>query len=115
MTSSREIPKSWPTVVDTATVEGVTVADGIVRRSLLSTDHASGWLIEFAPGTQWPAVDHHDTEERYFVLSGEVIDGQETYPAGSYVVFPAGSHHQPRTEVGASMLGINIRVQPHGS
>jgi quercetin dioxygenase-like cupin family protein len=111
MTTPHASEHPRPTVVDTATVERLTVTEGIVRRRLPSTANASGWIIDFAAGTQWPAIDHHDTEERYFVLSGEVIEGDETYPAGSYVVFPAGSQHQPRTEVGATMLGINIRVQ----
>ena len=110
MTTSHISADPWPIAVDTASAERLTVADGIVRRSLPSTANASGWIIDFAANTQWPAIDHHDTEERYFVLSGEVIEGDETYPAGSYVVFPPGSQHQPRTEVGATMLGINIRV-----
>jgi hypothetical protein len=95
MTSSGDKPQTWPTVVDTPTVEGVTVVDGIVH-----------------PMARGGPSRHRGA---YFVLSGEVIDGQETYPAGSYVVFPAGSHHQPRTEVGAPMLGVNIRVQAQGS
>lgn len=111
MTSRSDATQPSPTVVDTETAERRTVTDGIVRRDLQETDYARGWIIDFAPGTQWPAIDHHDSEERYFVLSGEVVDGDEVYPAGSYVVFPAGSQHQPRSEVGATMLGINIRVQ----
>jgi mannose-6-phosphate isomerase-like protein (cupin superfamily) len=115
MTTSHTSAQPSPIAVDTAAVERLAVTDGIVRRSLPSTDYASGWIIDFAPGTQWRAIDHHDTEERYFVLTGEVIDGHETYPVGSYVVFPAGSQHQPRTEVGATTLGINIRVQANKS
>ena len=89
-------------------VEPVEVVPGIVRRRLTATDHARGWVIDFAPGTQWPAVDVHQTEERYYVLSGEVIEGEQRHPAGSYVVFAAGSRHQPRTETGARMLGISM-------
>ncbi|MEU4224943.1 cupin domain-containing protein [Nonomuraea sp. NPDC026600] len=89
-------------------IEPVEVAPGIVRRRLTATEGARGWLIDFAPGTQWPEVDVHEGEERYYVLSGEVIEGETRYQAGTYVVFAAGSRHQPRTETGARMLGINL-------
>jgi quercetin dioxygenase-like cupin family protein len=101
-----------PVAVDTAEIEPEPVGDGIVRRDLLDTGRARGWIIDFAPGTEWPVVDHHDSEERYFVLSGEVIDGVQRYGPGTYVVFPPGSRHRPRTDQGASMLGINIAVCP---
>ncbi|GHF82528.1 cupin domain-containing protein [Kitasatospora xanthocidica] len=89
-------------------VEPVEVAPGIVRRRLTATGYARGWLIDFAPGSRWPEVDVHDAEERYFVLSGEVIEGEERHPAGSYVVFAPGSSHRPRTETGARMLGVTV-------
>jgi hypothetical protein len=89
-------------------VEPVEVGPGIVRRRLTTTGYARGWLIDFAPGSQWPKVDVHHTEERYYVLSGEVIEGNERHPAGSYVVFAPGSSHRPRTETGARMLGITL-------
>jgi hypothetical protein len=83
------------------------VAAGIVRRGLPATDFARGWLIDFEPGTEWPEVDHHRAEERYFVISGEIIDNGRRYPAGTYVVFAPGSSHRPRTETGASIIGIS--------
>ncbi|CAO0831158.1 Cupin domain-containing protein OS=Streptomyces microflavus OX=1919 GN=HUT09_18635 PE=4 SV=1 [Streptomyces microflavus] len=55
-----------------------------------------------------PEVDQHPTEERYFVISGEVIDGGERHGPGSYVVFAPGSEHRPRTETGARILGISM-------
>jgi hypothetical protein len=48
-------------------VEGIA---GIMRRRLPETEYACGWLIDFAPGTEWPEVDVHATEERYYVVSG---------------------------------------------
>jgi quercetin dioxygenase-like cupin family protein len=84
------------------------VAPGITRRRLTRSAHARGWLIDFAPGTTWPATDHHEDEERYFVLSGEVVEGADRYPAGTYVTFHAGSSHRPGSETGASMLGISL-------
>ncbi|UED82842.1 cupin domain-containing protein [Streptomyces profundus] len=93
-------------------VEPLEVAPGILRRRLGRTPYASGWLIDFAPGTEWPEVDVHATEERYFVLSGEVIDGGERHGPGTYVVFEPGSRHRPRTELGARMLGLTVLGRP---
>ncbi|HEX6419128.1 MAG TPA: cupin domain-containing protein [Acidimicrobiales bacterium] len=97
------------TVVHVDDIEPVEVAPGILRRPLPETAGARGWVIDFAPGTEWPAVDHHEGEERYFVLGGEVIEGDVRHGAGTYVVFGAGTSHRPRTEVGARLLGINLR------
>lgn len=96
------------TAVQVDEVTPAEVAPGIVRRSLPRTAYLRGWLIDFAPGTEWPEVDAHDTEERYYVLSGEVIEGAERHGPGSYVVFAPGSRHRPRSETGARMLGITV-------
>ncbi|MFE6702222.1 cupin domain-containing protein [Streptomyces sp. NPDC057718] len=96
------------TVVQVDDVEPHEVAPGIWRRRLPATAYARGWLIDFAAGTEWPEIDEHSTEERYFVLSGEVIDGGERHGPGAYVVFAPGSEHRPRTETGARMLGISL-------
>ncbi|MER5934797.1 cupin domain-containing protein [Streptomyces sp. NPDC002054] len=100
------------TVVRVEDVEAVEVVPGITRRRLPATEGARGWLIDFAPGTEWPAVDVHAAEERYFVLEGEVIEGPERHGAGTYVVFAPGSRHRPRTETGARMLGISLEPEP---
>ncbi|MEU3321332.1 cupin domain-containing protein [Streptomyces sp. NPDC006785] len=114
-TNAVNTPRSGPprasalkTVVQVDDVEPHEVAPGIWRRRLPGTAYARGWLIDFAPGTQWPETDEHATEERYFVLSGEVIDGGERHGPGAYVVFAPGSEHRPRTETGARMLGISL-------
>lgn len=96
------------TAVNVDDVPPVEVVPGIVRRQLPRTEYAGGWLIDFAPGTEWPDVDVHATEERYYVLSGEVIDGAERHGPGTYVVFSPGSRHRPRTDTGARMLGITV-------
>nr|WP_259670112.1 cupin domain-containing protein [Streptomyces sp. ID38640] len=96
------------TAVQVDEVAPVEVVPGIVRRRLPRTEYAGGWLIDFAPGTEWPEVDVHATEERYYVLSGEVIEGEERHGPGTYVVFAPGSRHRPRTETGARMLGITV-------
>ncbi|MFI7111434.1 cupin domain-containing protein [Nonomuraea sp. NPDC050227] len=89
-------------------VEAVEVVPGIVRRRLPATERARGWMYDFAPGAEWPEVDVHDGEERYYVISGEFIDRGHRLGPGSYVVFAPGSTHRPRTETGARMLGISI-------
>ncbi|MET9361504.1 cupin domain-containing protein [Streptomyces sp. NPDC006632] len=96
--------------LDVAQVAPREVAPGVVSRRLTRTDHARGWLIDFAPGSEWPEVDVHTEEERYYVISGEIIDGDGVFGAGSYVVFDAGTSHRPRSVTGARMLGVSIRV-----
>jgi ChrR Cupin-like domain len=96
------------TAVQVDDITPVQVATGIVRRRLTQTEYARGWLIDFAPGTQWPEIDIHATEERYFVMTGEVIEGEVRHGPGTYVVFAPGSRHRPRTETGARMLGITV-------
>jgi hypothetical protein len=89
-------------------VEPVEVVPGIIRRRLPATEWARGWMYDFAPGTEWPEVDVHEGEERYYVVSGEFIDRGQRLGPGSYVVFAPGSTHRPRTETGARMIGISI-------
>lgn len=99
---------SLKTAVLVDEITPIEVAPGIVRRKLPMSEYAHSWLIDFAPGTQWPEIDLHTVEERYFVLSGEVIEGEERHGPGTYVVFAPGSSHRPRTETGARMLGITV-------
>ena len=96
------------TAVQVDEVASVEVAAGILRRRLPHTHYARGWLIDFAPGTEWPEVDVHATEERYYAVCGELIEGDDRYGPGTYVVFAPGSPHRPRTETGARMLGITV-------
>lgn len=95
-------------IVNVDEVEPVEVVPGITRRRLPATEWARGWMYDFAPGAEWPEVDVHEAEERYYVVSGEFIDRGHRLGPGSYVVFAPGSTHRPRTETGARMLGISI-------
>ena len=45
------------------------------------------------------------------MLDGEVVDGDATYRAGTYVTFAPGSSHQPHTVTGARMLGLNLAAR----
>ncbi|WP_052852596.1 cupin domain-containing protein [Streptomyces avicenniae] len=95
--------------------EPTEVAPGIVRRRLPATEWARGWMYDFAAGAEWPEVDVHEGEERYYVVSGEFIDRGRLLGPGSYVVFAPGSEHRPRTETGARMIGISIPLRQPGS
>ncbi|MFI1226951.1 MULTISPECIES: cupin domain-containing protein [unclassified Streptomyces] len=106
--SRSDTASTLKTVLHIDDVEPHEVAPGILRRRLPGTAYARGWLIDFAAGAEWPEIDRHPTEERYFVLTGEVIDGGERHGPGTYVVFAPGSEHRPRTETGARMLGISL-------
>lgn len=88
-------------------VETFEVSPGITGRRLAATDLIRGWYYEFEPGTRWPEVDRHTREERYFVVSGEIVDNGHRYPAGTYVVLAAGSSHRPGSETGGAMLGLS--------
>lgn len=84
------------------------IGDGCYRRDLPSASGIRVWVVEMDPGSEWPHVDDHPTGEDYYVLEGEVIEGERRYASGTYVHFARGSSHQPRTESGVRLLGINV-------
>lgn len=86
----------------------VVVGDGCLRRDLPSNAGVRVWVVDMAPGSEWPQVDHHDTGEDFFVVSGEVIEGEARYGAGTYVSFAPDTRHRPRTESGVRLLGLNL-------
>lgn len=46
----------------------------------------------------------HEGGEEVLVLSGDFSDAQGTYGQGTWIRYPAGSHHQPATKGGCLML-----------
>jgi ChrR Cupin-like domain len=88
-------------------VEAFVVTEGITGRRLPRTDLVGAWVYDFAPGAEWPDIDHHVAEERYFVTKGEIVDNDVVYPEGTYVVFAAGSSHRPTSPKGGQILGIS--------
>lgn len=85
------------------------VSPGITRKTVSTGGPASIWYIEMQPNTEWPAVDRHDENgEHLYVLSGELIEGADRYPAGTFVIYEPHSSHRPRTVSGVTMLGFNI-------
>jgi len=95
-------------------VPAIEVGPGCRRRDLPSAAGVRAWIVEMAPGSEWPHVDQHPNGEDVYVLDGEMIEGEKRYPAGSYLHFLPGSSHQPRTEIGLRLFGFNVVEAPHG-
>lgn len=101
-------PTPFACAVHLDDVPAVEVGPGCFRRDLPSTSGVRVWVVDMAPGSQWPHIDEHDTGEEYYVLSGEVIENDKRLRAGDYVFFAPGSSHQPRTETGVRLFGFNL-------
>ena len=72
----------------------------------------------FKPGDGPPPHVHHNENEAFYVLEGEVagLDGDRRFVAGpgSFVFFPQGSHHAFKN-VGATTAKILLLFFPAGS
>ncbi|MEV0250031.1 cupin domain-containing protein [Nocardia sp. NPDC050712] len=89
-------------------VDRVEIGPGVHARELPGTTGIRPWVIDLAPGAEWPGVDEHTGYgEAYYVVEGTVIDGAHTYGPGSYLFFAPGTSHRPRTETGARAFGFN--------
>lgn len=89
-------------------VAAVEVGPGCHRRDLPGPAGMRVWVVDIAPGCQWPRVDlHGGGGEAFFVVSGEVIEGEQRFGAGSYVAFAPHSQHRPRSETGVRLFGFN--------
>jgi anti-sigma factor ChrR (cupin superfamily) len=66
------------------------------------------WMVDMAPGAEWPHVDQHDAYgEQVLVISGEMIEGERRVGPGLFLNFGPGSSHRPRTETGVRLFGVN--------
>lgn len=59
-------------------------------------------LVRFAAGVEAPPQEFARGEE-IFVLAGALEDEHGAYRAGSWVLYPPGSRHAPRTERGCTI------------
>ena len=97
--------------IDPNDIASVKVGPGCFRRDLPSNESVRIWIVEMEPGSQWPYEDIHDeTGEQVLILSGELIEGDRRFGPGTYLNFGPGSRHQPRTETGARLFGVNVKA-----
>jgi len=90
-----------------ADVPAIEVGPGCLRRDLPAASGMRAWIVEMAPGSEWPRVDEHPAGEDGYVLEGEMIEGDRRFPAGTWLHFLPGSSHRPRTGTGLRLLGFN--------
>lgn len=97
-------------IVDVDTAPEIQVGPGCVRRDLPSRNGVRIWVVDMAPGSEWPYVDAHDGNgEDIFIVRGDLIEGDRTITAGSFVQFAPHSRHRPRTLTGVRLFGFNLQ------
>ena len=103
------------TTMDVDSIAVVEVGPGCTRRDLPSASGARVWVVDIAPGAEWPAIDHHDDAECVFVVSGTLVEAGREYGAGTYVRFDPGSSHRPSSPDGVRLFGVNYDPGPPGT
>ena len=94
---------------DVNAVSAIVVGPGCTRRDLPANDGVRIWIVDIAPGAQWPHVDRHGAfGEEVFVVSGELIEGERRYGPGQHLSYPPHSIHRPRSEIGVRLFGFNL-------
>jgi quercetin dioxygenase-like cupin family protein len=92
-------------VVAGRVVEERSPGPGVRVRELWSEGVKRALEVEFAPGAQWPGLDHHvPGPEEVYILSGDFDDGAHVYRAGTFLHHPAGSSHSPRSVEGCRLF-----------
>jgi anti-sigma factor ChrR (cupin superfamily) len=79
---------------------------GIRKRTLWQDPSgAKALLVEIDAGQVFPELDVHEPgPEEVFVVSGVFNDGQNDYPAGTFIHNPAGSAHLPQSKTGCVLF-----------
>lgn len=97
--------------VDVDEIPPAELTPGIQVRMLPGMPGIRTWVIDLAPGAEWPDLDVHEScGEAYFVVRGEIIEGDRTHGPGTYVAFGPKTSHRPRTETGVRAFGFNYDV-----
>jgi anti-sigma factor ChrR (cupin superfamily) len=105
-----------PCAIAVDTVAPIAVGAGCWRRDLPARAGVRLWIVDMAPGAQWPHLDRHDQGgEDVLVLSGELIDGGVRHGPGTYLNFAPHSAHQPRTDTGVRLFGVNLAPSSESS
>ncbi len=60
-------------------------------------------VVRYEAGATFPEHSHPGGEE-IFVLEGEFADEFGSYPAGTYIRNPPGSHHSPLSKIGCKLF-----------
>ncbi|MFI6290796.1 cupin domain-containing protein [Nonomuraea sp. NPDC050790] len=111
MTLPEQVLPGQTLPVDVDAVPAVEIGPGIQARMLPGMPGIRTWVIDLAPGAEWPRVDVHAAYgEAYFVVQGELIEGERTYGPGTYVAFGPETSHRPRSETGVRAFGFNYDV-----
>ncbi|MGW4502638.1 hypothetical protein ACWENR_29030 [Micromonospora sp. NPDC004336] len=97
--------------VDVDAIAPVELGPGVHVRALPGMPGIRTWVIDLAPGAEWPDLDVHETYgEAYFVVRGEIVEGEHVHGPGSYVAFGPKTSHRPRTRTGVRAFGFNYDV-----
>lgn len=96
-----------PAHVDTNALPWVDSPEPTVHRKLIERAGGDGTratsLVRFDAGAHFPSHTHHGGEE-FLVLDGTFVDENDSYPAGTYVRNPPGSHHAPSAPDGCTIF-----------
>jgi len=78
---------------------------GVQIRELWADGVKRALEVEFDAGAQWPGLDYHvPGPEEMYVLSGEFDDNGTVLPAGTFVHYPAGTSHSPKSAEGGRLF-----------
>jgi anti-sigma factor ChrR (cupin superfamily) len=91
-----------PVVVDPETVAWKEGSPGVRVRTLFEDPEtgAHTFLLEYLPGARSLLPGPHPNGEDLYVIRGTLLDDERACPVGTYVHYPPGSAHQPRSEEG---------------
>ena len=84
------------------TNEGDWIADeieGLFRKPSHAYGDEQVCLTKMDPGCTVPSHEHASVQE-ILVLEGTLEDEDGVYPKGTWLRFPAGSHHAPKSDEG---------------
>lgn len=108
------VPPAAETVSLALTVDAVPAeiaGPGCLQRPLPAPIGARAWLVELAPGGAWPSDPRRDTGAAYFVLDGEVVDGERRHGAGTWVLVRPGRRQRLHSDTGARLLGFHLSAE----